>query len=87
MKKKIRMSTLVKSFGPITSINSLSADQRDLAVKENRVVTIHSSDEEGCADYGTIGYNMVNAVSRVAFNKTLPEGIEYVIGVKSEHYL
>jgi hypothetical protein len=84
--KTTRMSTLVKKLGAPVSSHKFSMNEYAKAVNENRVLSIHSSDEENGADYGVPGHNSVNVVSRVVFPNPISGGVEYVNGFNKPEY-
>lgn len=85
--KTTRMSTLVKKLGaPIASFK-LSEQEYATAVSEGRVLSIHHSDEENGANYGLVGHNTVNVDSRIVFPAAIPKNVQYVTGIKAEHFL
>jgi hypothetical protein len=53
------------------------------AIKENRVLTIHHTDNAGAlADYGQPGNGTINVVERFMFLRPLPSTLGTVIGIK-----
>ena len=83
--KTTRMSTLVKKLGVPTASHKLSKDEYLKTIKENRVLSIHHSDEDGGADYGLVGHNISNVDTHVVFPATIPANVKYVTGIKAEH--
>ena len=84
--KTTRMSTLVKKLGAPTASFKFSKDEYATAVNEGRVLSIHHSDEDDGAHYGLVGHNNVNVDTHVVFPAAIPKNVEYVTGIKAEHF-
>jgi hypothetical protein len=78
----IRYRTLVKHCGhPIHAEEShLPLATYRKALRENRVVTVHSSfTSDAHHSFGEVGHHYVNVVTRLVFPKPLPVPFETVV--------
>lgn len=87
MKTKIRFSTLVRDFGPVTVAKTMPDADWNKAVAEGRFATVYHAENDWCTPVLAVvkRHGCCNTICKIAFTKPLPADITEIIGMRNSN--